>query len=62
MKQHPVTPMDEGDLVVHLSRQTSRRLGRVNILELRAGAAVSVARMRCCSMDSIAATSSGRRR
>jgi uncharacterized protein YgbK (DUF1537 family) len=41
MKQHPVTPMDEGDMVVHLSRQTARRLGRVNILELRVGATVS---------------------
>ena len=36
MKQHPVTPMDESDLLVHLSRQTKRRLALVNVFALRA--------------------------
>jgi uncharacterized protein YgbK (DUF1537 family) len=37
MKQHPVTPMDEADLVLHLARQTSRRLALINLVDLRAG-------------------------
>jgi len=36
MKQHPVTPMFESDLLLHLGRQTSRRLALVNLLALRA--------------------------
>ena len=36
MKRHPVTPMLEGDLLVHLGLQTSRRLALVNLLALRA--------------------------
>ena len=35
MKQHPVTPMFESDLLVHLGRQTARKLALVNILALR---------------------------
>jgi uncharacterized protein YgbK (DUF1537 family) len=35
MKQHPVTPMSESDLLLHLSRQTARKLALVNILALR---------------------------
>ncbi|HTP35288.1 MAG TPA: four-carbon acid sugar kinase family protein [Candidatus Acidoferrales bacterium] len=36
MQRHPVTPMVESDLLLHLGRQTSRRLALVNILALRA--------------------------
>jgi len=36
MASHPVTPMDESDLLLHLARQTSRRLALVDILALRA--------------------------
>ncbi len=34
MRQHPVTPMQEGDLRLHLGRQTSRRIELLNILLL----------------------------
>lgn len=37
MSRHPVTPMDEGDLRLHLSRQTSKRIGLVDLLALEAG-------------------------
>jgi uncharacterized protein YgbK (DUF1537 family) len=35
MREHPITPMDESDLLLHLGRQTVRRLALVNLLELR---------------------------
>jgi uncharacterized protein YgbK (DUF1537 family) len=35
MCAHPITPMDEGDLREHLAKQTSLRIGGVNLLELR---------------------------
>ena len=37
MSRHPVTPMLESDLGLHLSRQTELRIGLVDILALRAG-------------------------
>ncbi|MGF6413606.1 3-oxo-isoapionate kinase OiaK [Paraburkholderia sp. MM5482-R1] len=37
MSRHPVTPMNEADLRVHLGRQTSRRIELVDMLQLRAG-------------------------
>ena len=37
MARHPVTPMGEADLVLHLAKQTSRKLARVNLPDLRAG-------------------------
>jgi 3-oxoisoapionate kinase len=37
MARHPVTPMDEADLRVHLARQTARRIELVDMLQLRAG-------------------------
>jgi 3-oxoisoapionate kinase len=37
MKHHPVTPMDESDLRLHLSRQTSFQPALVNLAALRAG-------------------------
>lgn len=35
MSDHPVTPMNESDLRRHLSKQTDREMGLVNILQLR---------------------------
>jgi uncharacterized protein YgbK (DUF1537 family) len=34
MSRHPITPMDESDLRVHLGRQTAKRFGLVDVLEL----------------------------
>ena len=35
MRHHPVTPMDDGDLRVHLARQTSRAIELLDILALK---------------------------
>lgn len=35
MSRHPITPMDEGDLRVHLAKQTSKRIGLFDILALQ---------------------------
>jgi uncharacterized protein YgbK (DUF1537 family) len=37
MRNHPVTPMDEADVRLHLARQTARWVGLVDLLELKAG-------------------------
>jgi len=37
MRQHPVTPMTEADLRLHLSRQTSRPIELVNVLAMESG-------------------------
>jgi uncharacterized protein YgbK (DUF1537 family) len=37
MSRHPVTPMDEADLRVHLGRQTPRRVELIDMVQLRAG-------------------------
>lgn len=34
MSRHPVTPMDEGDLRVHLSKQTTRRIALMDLVQL----------------------------
>jgi len=34
MSKHPVTPADEGDLRLHLSRQTKKRIGLLDILQV----------------------------
>ena len=34
MSQHPVTPMPEADLRLHLGKQTSRRIGLIDLLQL----------------------------
>lgn len=39
MRIHPVTPMDESDLRVHLARQTSLPIGQVDVHSLREGRA-----------------------
>jgi 3-oxoisoapionate kinase len=36
MSRHPVTPMDEADLLVHLSRQTALRSTLIDLVSLRA--------------------------
>ena len=37
MSRHPVTPMHESDLRVHLGRQTPRRIGLVNLAQMTQG-------------------------
>jgi len=37
MSRHPVTPMTEGDLRLHLARQTSRRIVGFDFLKMRTG-------------------------
>jgi uncharacterized protein YgbK (DUF1537 family) len=37
MRRHPVTPMDESDLRMHLARQTTRSIGLVDLLHLAHG-------------------------
>jgi uncharacterized protein YgbK (DUF1537 family) len=39
MSRHPVTPMDEADLRLHLARQTERRIELIDMLQLRANEA-----------------------
>lgn len=39
MARHPVTPMDEADLRLHLARQTGRRLELVDLVALKTGTA-----------------------
>lgn len=43
MSRHPVTPADEADLRRHLARQTSRRCGLIDFLQLDAAPEVSAA-------------------
>lgn len=45
MSRHPVTPMDEADLRVHLSRQTTRPVGLIDVLRLERGIEASRAAM-----------------
>lgn len=40
MASHPVTPMNEGDLRIHLSRQTEKKIGLMDILSLQCHDAV----------------------
>lgn len=37
MSRHPVTPMSESDLRVHLARQTARRIELIDMIQLRNG-------------------------
>ncbi len=45
MCAHPITPMAEADLRVHLQQQTSRRIGLVDVLELARGGDAVAARV-----------------
>lgn len=44
MARHPVTPMDEADVARHLSKQTERRFGLVDLEDLDANPAAALAR------------------
>ncbi|QNL51796.1 four-carbon acid sugar kinase family protein [Olivibacter sp. SDN3] len=37
MRKHPITPSDESDLQLHLSKQTSKSIGLVDVLDLEKG-------------------------
>ena len=39
MSRHPVTPMDEADLRLHLGKQTERQIGLIDIAQIAAGTA-----------------------
>ena len=39
MSRHPVTPMDEADLGLHLARQTKQRIGLVDFIAMTTGKA-----------------------
>lgn len=39
MSRHPVTPMDEADLALHLARQTERKIGLVDFVAMKKGEA-----------------------
>jgi uncharacterized protein YgbK (DUF1537 family) len=45
MSRHPVTPMDESDLVVHLSRQTERSVTLIDVLTLDRGVEAAMQRL-----------------
>jgi uncharacterized protein YgbK (DUF1537 family) len=45
MRRHPVTPMDEADLRVHLSHQTSRPIALVDVLTIERGPDAAAARI-----------------
>jgi 3-oxoisoapionate kinase len=38
MRQHPVTPMDEADVRLHIGRQTSRAIGLIDFAAMKGGA------------------------
>jgi uncharacterized protein YgbK (DUF1537 family) len=50
MSRHPVTPMNEADLRLHLARQTARRIELIDMLELR-GADVATRVRALCAPD-----------
>lgn len=43
MARHPVTPMDEADVIAHLSRQTDLPMGLLSVVELEGDAATAFA-------------------
>jgi uncharacterized protein YgbK (DUF1537 family) len=38
MRRHPTTPMDEGDVALHIGRQTERKIGLVDVAAIKSGA------------------------
>lgn len=46
MARHPVTPMDESDVALHLSKQTARRFGLITIEDLEADPRTALKRAR----------------
>jgi len=54
MSRHPVTPMDEADLALHLARQTNRKIGLVDFVAIkRGGGCAIIARPRRWCADHI---------
>lgn len=51
MAKHPVTPMDESDVALHLSRQTKRPIGLLNLEALRDHATANDAFEHACIHD-----------
>ena len=47
MARHPVTPMDEGDLRLHLAKQTQHRVGLVDILAIANGSGAARLEAEC---------------
>lgn len=43
MARHPVTPMEEADVAIHLSRQTTRRFGLIDLVALASDEAADAA-------------------
>jgi uncharacterized protein YgbK (DUF1537 family) len=46
MSRHPVTPMREGDLSLHLAEQTRKRIAVIDLADLEAGGDAALARVR----------------
>jgi uncharacterized protein YgbK (DUF1537 family) len=36
MSKHPVTPMNEGDLRIHLGKQTNKKIGLIDYVQQKA--------------------------
>ena len=51
MSRHPMTPMDEADLRLHLARQTDKRVGLIDVLHLAEGDAALDARLSTLQAD-----------
>ena len=60
MRHHPVTPMTEADLRVHLSHQTDRPIDLVDVLALDAGYEAAAERLRAAHGATAASCSSTR--
>jgi uncharacterized protein YgbK (DUF1537 family) len=55
MSVHPVTPMDEGDLAIHLQRQTAMPIGKFTLPHFSLDRPALLAQMAAMSRDEIAA-------
>ncbi len=53
MSRHPVTPMDEADLRLHLARQTAMRIGLVDIQALEQGRADDVLALQVAENEAV---------
>jgi uncharacterized protein YgbK (DUF1537 family) len=59
MSRHPVTPMGESDLGLHLGGQTQRRRALVDFTQLKAGKADQALRAACTGTGTLAGTRPG---
>ena len=55
MRVHPVTPMDEADLTVHLARQCAFPITKASLEEVREGTASLLARLEAASAEGVGA-------